>query len=127
MGRRRRGQPTAEPAAVGPRGRDGAQRRLPDRGSARCRAPCAGGRPGRTSPRPRCAPRAARTPPAVQLRLAAVSDTALAQPAAAVVDLVDRLIGGGVVIAGDITLSVADISLGCVTPRPQLARVGTLE
>ena len=36
---------------------------------------------------------------------------ALAQREVALVDLVDRLLGGGVVIAGEITLAVADVDL----------------
>jgi len=56
-----------------------------------------------------------------------VSDTALAQRDIALVDLVDRLIGGGVVIAGDITLSVADIDLVYVNLRALITSVGTLE
>ena len=39
------------------------------------------------------------------------------------VDLVDRLLGGGVVIAGDITLAVADIDLVHVSLRALVASV----
>ena len=39
------------------------------------------------------------------------------------VDLVDRLLGGGVVIAGDITLAVADIDLVQVSLRALVASV----
>jgi Gas vesicle protein len=56
-----------------------------------------------------------------------VSDTALAQRDVALVDLVDRLLGGGVVIAGDITLSVADIDLVYVNLRALITSVATLE
>ena len=45
----------------------------------------------------------------------------------ALVDLVDRLLGGGVVIAGDITLSVADVDLVYVGLRVLLASAGTLD
>ncbi len=45
----------------------------------------------------------------------------------ALVDLVDRLIGGGVVIAGDITLSVADVDLVYVGLRALITSVGTAE
>jgi Gas vesicle protein len=39
------------------------------------------------------------------------------------VDLVDRLLGGGVVITGDITLAVADIDLVQVSLRALVASV----
>jgi hypothetical protein len=39
------------------------------------------------------------------------------------VDLVDRLLGGGVVISGDITLAVADIDLVHVSLRALVASV----
>jgi len=39
------------------------------------------------------------------------------------VDLVDRLLGGGVVISGDITLAVADIDLVQVSLRALVATV----
>ena len=42
------------------------------------------------------------------------------------VDLVDRLLGGGVVISGDITLAVADIDLVHVSLRALIASVDTL-
>lgn len=45
----------------------------------------------------------------------------------ALVDLVDRLIGGGVVIAGDITLSVADVDLVYVGLRALVSSVATAE
>jgi hypothetical protein len=45
----------------------------------------------------------------------------------ALVDLVDRLLGGGVVIAGDITLSVADIDLVYVGLRALVTSVATAE
>ena len=43
----------------------------------------------------------------------------------ALVDLVDRLLHGGVVIAGDITLAVADIDLVCVELRALISSVAT--
>jgi hypothetical protein len=43
------------------------------------------------------------------------------------VDLVDRLLGGGVVIAGDITLSVADVDLVYVGLRALVTSVATAE
>jgi hypothetical protein len=45
----------------------------------------------------------------------------------ALVDLVDRLLGGGVVIAGDITLSVADVDLVYVSLRALVTSVATAE
>lgn len=42
------------------------------------------------------------------------------------VELVDRLLGGGVVLAGDVTLSVADIDLVHVSLRALIASAGTL-
>jgi hypothetical protein len=43
------------------------------------------------------------------------------------VELVDRVLNKGVVLAGDITLSVADVDLVYVGLRVVLASVGTLE
>jgi hypothetical protein len=45
----------------------------------------------------------------------------------ALVDLVDRLLAGGVVLAGDITLSIADIDLVYVSLRALIASVDTVE
>jgi hypothetical protein len=42
-------------------------------------------------------------------------------------DLVDRLIEGGVVIHGDITLAVADVDLVYVSLRALVSSVSTLE
>jgi hypothetical protein len=39
------------------------------------------------------------------------------QPQVALVDLLDRVLAGGVVIAGDVTLSIADVSLVRVSLR----------
>ena len=43
------------------------------------------------------------------------------------VELVDRVLNKGVVVAGDITLSVADVDLVYVGLRVLLASVGTIE
>jgi hypothetical protein len=43
------------------------------------------------------------------------------------VDLVDRVLASGVVLSGDITLSVAGVDLVYVGLRVLLASVGTLE
>ena len=53
--------------------------------------------------------------------------TTLAERDVALVDLVDRLLGGGVVIAGDITLSVADVDLVYVSLRALVTSVATAE
>ena len=45
----------------------------------------------------------------------------------ALVDLVDRLLAGGVVIGGDITLSVADVDLVYVGLRALVTSVATAE
>jgi Gas vesicle protein len=45
----------------------------------------------------------------------------------ALVDLLDRLLSGGVVLAGDITLAVADIDLVYVGLRALLSSVATAE
>ena len=51
--------------------------------------------------------------------------TTVAQQDVALVDLLDRLLGGGVVIAGDITLAVADVDLVYVGLRALIASVAT--
>ena len=53
--------------------------------------------------------------------------TTIAEQEVALVDLVDRLLGGGVVIAGDITLSVADVDLVYVGLRALVSSVATAE
>ena len=54
-----------------------------------------------------------------------MSEVAVRQREVALVDLVDRLLGGGVVIAGDITLAVADVDLVRVSLRALVASVET--
>jgi hypothetical protein len=53
--------------------------------------------------------------------------TTIAEREVALIDLVDRLLGGGVVIAGDITLSVADVDLVYVGLRALVTSVATAE
>jgi hypothetical protein len=53
--------------------------------------------------------------------------TSLASRDVALVDLVDRLLGGGVVIAGDITLAVADVDLVHVSLRALISSVASAE
>lgn len=45
----------------------------------------------------------------------------------ALIDLLDRLLAGGVVLSGDITLAVADIDLVQVALRALISSVSTLE
>ena len=56
-----------------------------------------------------------------------MSAGAVAQRDVALVDLVDRLLGGGVVIAGDITLAVADVDLVYVQLRALISSVATAQ
>ena len=44
----------------------------------------------------------------------------------ALVDLLDRVLAGGVVITGDITLSVADVDLVVISLRTLISSVGSL-
>jgi Gas vesicle protein len=53
--------------------------------------------------------------------------TTIVERDVALVDLVDRLLGGGVVIAGDITLSVADVDLVYVGLRALVSSVASAE
>lgn len=52
---------------------------------------------------------------------------ALAGEDVALIDLLDRLLAGGVVLAGDITLAVADIDLVYVGLRALISSVGAAE
>jgi hypothetical protein len=45
----------------------------------------------------------------------------------ALIDLLDRLLGGGVVLAGDITLAVADVDLVYVGLRALISSVASAE
>jgi hypothetical protein len=53
--------------------------------------------------------------------------TTVANQEVALIDLVDRLLGGGVVIAGDITLAVADVDLVYVQLRALISSVATAQ
>lgn len=44
----------------------------------------------------------------------------------ALVDLLDRVLAGGVVISGDITLSIADVDLVVVSLRALVSSIGSL-
>jgi hypothetical protein len=52
-----------------------------------------------------------------------VNEALVRQREVTLVDLVDRLLGGGVVLSGDITLSVADVDLVQVSLRALVASV----
>jgi hypothetical protein len=54
-------------------------------------------------------------------------DQIAGQREVALVDLVDRLLAGGVVIGGDITLSIADVDLVYLQLRVLLGSVGSLD
>ena len=45
----------------------------------------------------------------------------------ALVDLLDRVLAGGVVITGEVTLSIADVDLVHVSLRTLISSVSTLE
>jgi Gas vesicle protein len=51
------------------------------------------------------------------------NEAAIRQRDVSLVDLVDRLLGGGVVISGDITLAVADVDLVTISLRALVASV----
>jgi Gas vesicle protein len=53
--------------------------------------------------------------------------TTIAERDVALIDLVDRLLGGGVVIFGDITLAAADVDLVYVGLRALIASVATAQ
>jgi hypothetical protein len=53
--------------------------------------------------------------------------TTIAEQDVALVDLVDRLLAGGVVLAGEITLSVADVDLVQVSLRALISSVSTAQ
>lgn len=53
------------------------------------------------------------------------STETMAERDVALIDLIDRLLGGGVVIAGDITLAAADVDLVYVGLRALIASVAT--
>ena len=53
--------------------------------------------------------------------------TTIVEHEVALIDLVDRLLGGGVVIAGDITLAAADVDLVYVQLRALVSSVATAQ
>jgi hypothetical protein len=56
-----------------------------------------------------------------------VRDEVGRQREVALVDLVDRLLAGGVVLGGDVTLSIADVDLVYVGLRALITSVATAE
>nr|WP_142105147.1 gas vesicle protein [Pseudonocardia cypriaca] len=62
----------------------------------------------------------------VLVRNAGGTVTAVAEREVALVDLLDRLLAGGVVISGDITISLADVDLVHVSLRALISSVQTL-
>ena len=53
--------------------------------------------------------------------------TTIAERDVALIDLLDRLLGGGVVIAGDVTLSVAGVDLVYVSLRALVSSVASAQ
>ena len=53
--------------------------------------------------------------------------TVVADREVALVDLLDRLLAGGVVITGDITISLADVDLVHISLRALISSIDTLE
>jgi hypothetical protein len=53
-------------------------------------------------------------------------DPAIRAERVALVDLLDRVLGGGVVIAGDVTLSIADVDLVTVSLRALVTSASAL-
>ncbi len=64
--------------------------------------------------------RAADGPPA---RLGAASDEPLPDRQIALIDLLDRLLSGGVVLTGDVVLSIADIDLVRISLRALIVAI----
>jgi hypothetical protein len=92
---------------------------FPRRATARARTQgLADVRPHRASPTIGAAARPDRHPR---------SDAASASRDIALIDLLDRLLAGGVVLTGDITLAVADIDLVQVALRALISSVSTVE
>jgi hypothetical protein len=54
------------------------------------------------------------------------SNPAIREERIALVDLLDRVLAGGVVIAGDVTLSIADVDLVTISLRALVTSVSTL-
>jgi len=48
------------------------------------------------------------------------------QEQVALVDLLDRVLAGGVVVAGEVTLSIADVDMVTISVRALVSSAGTL-
>ncbi|WP_327000068.1 gas vesicle protein [Dactylosporangium sp. NBC_01737] len=57
----------------------------------------------------------------------ASSSVAVAPDRLALVDLLDRVLATGVVITGEVTLSIADVDLVTISLRALVSSVGTLD
>lgn len=55
-----------------------------------------------------------------------IDDQAAPEQRIALVDLLDRVLAGGVVISGDVTLSIADVDLVQISLRTLITSVGAL-
>jgi hypothetical protein len=55
-----------------------------------------------------------------------MTNPALKQERVALVDLLDRVLAGGVVITGDVTLSIADVDLVTISLRALVSSVSSL-
>ena len=53
-----------------------------------------------------------------------MSRDAVARPEIALVDLLDRLLAGGIVLTGDITLAIADVDLVHISLRALITSIG---
>jgi hypothetical protein len=54
-------------------------------------------------------------------------DPVIREERVALVDLLDRVLAGGVVIAGDVTLSIADVDLVTISLRALVTSVSALQ
>src|SRR5436190_1601637 len=131
---RRHGQPAPAARALGLRGADDHERRLP----RRTRAGGGAARGARAAPprAHRAGPCAGAHGPVARLQLrrrdgggGRMSSRAavLSRPQVDLAELLDRTLGTGVVAAGDLTLSVAGVELVYLNLRALLASVATLE
>jgi len=68
----------------------------------------------------------AMTGPAMTGRVVTGPSRALPAERVALVDLLDRVLARGVVVTGDVTLSIADVDLVTVNLRALIASVSTL-
>lgn len=55
-----------------------------------------------------------------------IADQAAPEQRIALVDLLDRVLAGGVVVSGEVTLSIADVDLVHISLRTLITSVGAL-